>query len=328
VNHSDLVAAAVEHLLPTPRLLLFGDLVSSGAPPHELVAVLASYQPAEVVTGGGRIITDADGIHSTTLHDRPGSVVSWEALATYLRPVLDDDRLAGLADAYRRSVSGPDSARTHVATLRSLLAYDVITTADLVPPSMLTGVERDRIVIEAAHGDSDGVYGFSGEVSIHAIGDTQAACCVNGQVILTMRASPDPHRVGVVFTPRGLGERRPDGMFAGTVRHVPPGDTAGPLPATFGPRVGVDVLADGPSGLRWIVQVDRFDVATMDAADGVPSPTVRTAIYDNDPAEPFRRFTGTATVPPAPPAPRDVGAAINRLDAMTRRPPTPNGRQP
>jgi hypothetical protein len=328
VNRADLVAAAVERLLPTPRLLLFGDLVAA-APGHELVAVLASHQPTEVVTGGGRITTDEQGIHGTSLHGDRSSFVSWEALASYLRPLLDQDRLAGLADAYRRSVSGPDSARTEVSTLRSILAYDVVTAANLVMPSMLSSVERDRVIIEGAHSDADGVYGLPGEVSIHAIGDTQAACCVNGQVILTLRATPDPHRVGVVFAPHGLGEPPPRrGMFSGTIRHVPPGDVAGPLPATFGQRVGVDVLEDGADGLRWVVQVDGFDVATMDATGAVPAPTVRTAIYDNDPAELFHRFDGTATVSASRPPPRDVGAAINRLDALTLRPPTSNAREP
>ena len=38
MNRADLVAAAVEHLLPTPRLLLFGELRAADAPPWELAA--------------------------------------------------------------------------------------------------------------------------------------------------------------------------------------------------------------------------------------------------------------------------------------------------
>jgi hypothetical protein len=101
VNRADLVAAAVEHLLPTQRLLPFGDLVAAAAPGHELVAVLASYQPAEVVTGGGRIhrrTGHPQGIHSTSLHGDRSS--SNEARSHHLtnRAALLDTLVADIVD--------------------------------------------------------------------------------------------------------------------------------------------------------------------------------------------------------------------------------------
>ena len=170
--------------------------------------------------------------------------------------------------------------------------------------------------------------GFRGQVTLHAIGDTQAACCVNGQVVLTMRATSDPHRVAVMFTARGLAERpsRTE-TFSGTVRHVPPGDAAGPLPATFAERVGIDVLDENPDGVRWALQVDGFDVAIMEAADGL-HPGVRAAVYDNDPSQPFQRYEGIATVPPQPHSPGSAGAAVDRLAAMTQRSDPLPGREP
>ena len=62
MNRAEVVAAAVEHLLPTSRLLLFGELASVGAPCQELSMVLSSYRPSDLVTGGGRFRSDDVGV--------------------------------------------------------------------------------------------------------------------------------------------------------------------------------------------------------------------------------------------------------------------------
>ena len=115
--------------------------------------------------------------------------------------------------------------------------------------------------------------------------------------------------------------------FIGTVRHVPPGESAGPLPATFADRVGVEVLDEDGTGARWALQVDGFDVVIMEAGNAV-TPTVRAAVYDNDPTQPFQRCEGRCTVPPAAPSPgpRDAGAAVNRLAGLRRPPSAGRGR--
>ena len=152
MNRADLVAAAVEHLLPTPRLLLFGELRAADAPPWELAAVLSSYRPSQLITGGGQIVTDDTGITSTSLHADRTSFLSWDTLAGYLAAALTSARVDELAAAYRAAVSGPDSARERLATVRSLLAYDVVTAAGLVPPSLLSDAVPDRIVLDVDDG--------------------------------------------------------------------------------------------------------------------------------------------------------------------------------
>ena len=297
---SDVVAAAVVHGIPDSRLLLFAELAASNAPPTQLTSVLSAYRPSEVLTGAAVLVADDRGVTMSSLDGQSSSTVSWPTLSRHLAAVMTPGRAEALAGAYR-AANTPQAAPTdELRRARSLLAYDVLNVAGLVPATLLSSHTAVGVVLDGTSGDG----GFAGLVALAATGPQSVACVVNGADVVELGAHTEVHRV-VVHVP---------GVFDDTVRHVPPGDSVGVLPPTFAQRIAVDVLDEDASGARWTLQVDQFDVAIVEAANSVP-PTVRVAVYDNDPTVPFLRCEATRTVPPVP-------AAVTAPDRVTpQRPP-------
>lgn len=319
MNRADVVTAAVEHAIPTSRLMMFADLAVTGCDPHRLAGVLAWYRATEVVTGGGHLVADDAGITMTGLFGGEPVQVTWIELTRYLTAILTVDRVDTLVNAYQGSLDGNADGVRRFAEARSALAYETVETAGLIPPSLFTASLAERTIVDGPGEDG----GFTGRVTLDPLSDISVACRVNGQAVVVVSRAVDSHHVVArvhdgAETAEGQFRRRVG--FAAVVRHVPPGESNAPLPETFAQRVGVEVLAEDAAGARWAVQIDGFDVVVMEAVNGAPA-TVRAAVYDNDPAQPFQRYEGHCTVSVTRP-PRNAGAAVNRLSQLHRPPPT------
>jgi hypothetical protein len=199
VNRADVVATAVEHAIPTPRLLLFAELVLAGGSRDELAAVLASYRPSELLTGGSQLVADDTGITGRGLHGDGPVHVSWVDLADYLAAATTPGLVDDLVAAYRASVNVDPSAADpaepgvgRLAEVRATLAHRAVSTAGLIPPSLFAGTLTARTVLDGTVEPG----GFAGRVSLDPVDDDAVACRVNGRIVAVVKAAPDTHRGG------------------------------------------------------------------------------------------------------------------------------------
>ena len=117
---------------------------------------------------------------------------------------------------------------------------------------------------------------------------------LNGVHVASIHPSAMTVRIYVPSTFDPDGARIPG--FADTVRFVPPGDSNAPVARSVGRRVGIEQLdPDNHDGAKWAVQIDGFDTLVIEASN---AGRARVAIYDQDPDQPFERYSTTLPIPP------------------------------
>lgn len=312
MNRADVVVVAIEHAIPASRLMLVARMIRAGGSRDDVASVLASYRPVELITGGGSLVASDAGLsgHGVAA-EAPVVVVTWEELAGYLMSALTPRRCAELIEVTGGRADNVQAQR--IRDVRSSLAYDTVAAGGLVQPSLFTTAQQPRLMV-VGEGGAAGV-----QLGLVPLEPPGVACNVNDATVVTLRPCTERHQVRV-----DVG-----GTWSGVIRHIPPGDVAPALPATFADRVGVEVLDPyGSTGERWALQVDGFDIAIMETLVGVSGRRVRVAVYDQEPSNPFQRHECSVAVPPLPgtvPASRAATTA-SRLRERRVPPPSPPDR--
>jgi len=155
VNRLDVVAGAIEHAIPSSRLLFAFQLTVSEAARHEVAAAIAMYRPTEVVTGGGRLILDGGGITGIGLHSADPVRVTWEEVAGHLASVITRAGPTDFEAAYQASLKPTTPhAIQDLADARASLAYHTSLDAEAVAArNRLTGCFPAEDALEQLEAD-------------------------------------------------------------------------------------------------------------------------------------------------------------------------------
>lgn len=276
MNRTDLFVATVTQLIDPFVLAEFLDQASRPDRPSS-TAVLSRGPHRDVLTPRYELTPGRTGV---TGRSETGSITEllWSEVGRLLATVATPERAAEFAAA----VHGLDpfgdvgDGLADVEAIRHELAHRAATASgQIVGPEQLNATRFVQLQLRST--------------------SHWTTAYLNGTHVASIHPAARTARVDIPSAVESNGGLRTPG-FTGTVTFVPPGDSNAPIARALNRRIGIDRLdPDNHDGARWAVQIDGFDTLIIEASN-VGRALV--SVYDQDPDQPFRRFSTTLPIPP------------------------------